>query len=164
MITDTQAHTVTSTYTHTQAHTHTHTHTLSHTRTTHTHTHTHTHTLTYTKMWVWSNFFYKANHFYNLSYNDIIHKFFKNQKVLEHGRQCARTLQAKDVTPSGMNGNEVKEHVDKFAKFISTKYFNQLKFLSNFWPQTLTPRQRSVEYFVDNQDIVCWVIHWWCLL
>jgi hypothetical protein len=26
-------------------------------------------------------------------------------------------------------GNEVKVKVDKFAKFISTKYFNKLKFL-----------------------------------
>jgi hypothetical protein len=34
-----------------------------------------------------------------------------------------RTPQAKDITPSGMMGNEVKVKVDKLAKFISTKYF-----------------------------------------
>jgi hypothetical protein len=28
-----------------------------------------------------------------------------------------------------MMGNEVKVKVDKLAKFISTKYFNELKFL-----------------------------------
>jgi hypothetical protein len=45
----------------------------------------------------------------------LTQRVFKNQKVLEHGRHCARTPQANDVTPSGMMGNEVKVKVDKLA-------------------------------------------------
>jgi hypothetical protein len=68
-------------------------------------------------------------------------------KVLEHGRQCARTPQAQDVTPSGMMGNEVKVKVDKLTKFISTKYFNKLKFLIVIRRFTEVKSRRSIKTY-----------------